>query len=182
MDIHFIPVCYNEGQADLSPLLVDGYGVMGDKIITRTDEDGYLEIDLFRNAEVSALVQGFGHSRRVVRVPDASSVSLLNLLFPVVSEVSFGMASLPLGVGVYVDVTLTIRSSDGQTLNPLDRDVVFSSSDTSVATVQLLSDGLLRVMGVAVGTTTIVASRSDTSIVTFPEQPVSYTPLTVVVS
>lgn len=182
LDVHFIPFCYNEDQPDLNPLVVDGRGVMGDKIITRTDADGYLEIDLYRNAEVSALVQGFAHSRRVVRVPDASSVSLLDLLFPVVSEVTFGTNPLALTEGNYSDVALTIKSSDGQTLDPLDGDVTFTSSDVSVVTVQLQDDGTLRVMGAGTGSTTIVAERSDTSIVTFPDQPVTYTPLDVTVT
>lgn len=182
LDIHFIPVCYNEDQPDLNPLVVDGYGVMGDKIITRTDADGYLEIDLFRNAEVSALVQGFAHSRRVIKVPDVSSVSLLDLLFPVVAEITFGTNPVAVAVSAFVDVALTIKASDGQTLDPLDRDVVFTSSDVGVAAVQLQGDGTLRVMGVAAGTTTIEAARSDTSIVTFPAQPVTYTALDVTVA
>jgi hypothetical protein len=182
MDIHFIPVCYNEDQADLSPLVVDGIGVMGDKIITRTDADGYVEIDLYRVAEVSALVQGFAHSRRVIKVPDASSVSLLDLLFPVVSEITFVPNPLSVAVSAYSDVVLTIMSSDGQTLDPLDRDVVFTSSDVGVATVQLQEDGTLRIMGVASGATTIEATRSDTSIVTFPDQPVTYTALAITVT
>lgn len=181
MDVHFIPLCYNEDQPDLNPLVVDGIGVMGDKIITRTDSDGYLEIDLFRNAEVSALVQGFAHSRRVIRVPDASSVSLLNLLFPVVSEIIFGTNPVAVAVSAFVDVTLIIKASDGQILDPLDRDVVFASSDVGVATVQLQADGTLRVMGVAAGTVTVEAARSDTSIVTFPDQPVTYIALDVTV-
>lgn len=182
LDVHFTPFCYNEDQSDLNPLIVDGRGVVGDKVITRTDADGYLEIDLYRSAEVSALVQGFSHSRRVIRVPDAASASLLDLLFPVVSEIDFGTDPLALTEGSYADVVLTIKSSDGQILDPLDGDVVFTSSDVSVATIQLQADGTLRVMGVGAGSTTIVAKRSDTSIVTFPGQPVAYTPLGVTVT
>lgn len=183
LDIHFIPVCYNEDQSDFFPLIVDGYAVMGDKILTRTDEDGYLEVDLFRTAEVSALVQGLEHSRRIIKVPDSASVSLINLLFPVVTEVTFGTNPVTIAVDAYVDIVLTILSSDGQTLDATDLDVTFTSSDTGVATVQLQTDtGLLRVMGVASGATTITAARADDTIVTLPEEPVTYTPLVVTVT
>lgn len=183
VDIHFVPVCYNEGQADFAPLIVDGLGVMGDKIITRTDEDGYLEIDLYRTAEISALVQGLEHSRRVIKVPDTASISLIDLLFPVVTSIAFAPDPVTVATGATVDVVLTILASDGQELDPTDQDVVFTSSDVGVASIQIQSDtGALRIMGVAAGATTIVAERADDTIVTIPEEPVTYAPLAVTVT
>jgi len=182
LEIVFIAICYNEEQADWCPLIVDGNGVLGNKIYTRSDARGYLSIDLFRTGEYAAMVQGLEHSRRVLKVPDQPSMNLMDLLFPVVHEVSFSPDPLGLSVGSYVDVDLTIISSDGQTLNASDQDVSFASSNTAIAITQLLVNNKLRVMGAGAGSTTIVATRSDMSIVTIPAEPVHYTPLVVTVS
>jgi hypothetical protein len=183
VDLHFTPVCYNEDQPPLYPMIVDGLAVVSDKIFVRTDENGYLVIDLYREAELNVLVQGLEHSRRAVKVPDASSVNLIDLLFPVVTEIAFSPDPLSVASSSYTDVTLTIRSTDGQTLDPVNEDVIFTSEDEGVATIELIIEtGKLRVMGIAAGSTTITAVRSDTSIVTFPEEPVTYTPLAVTVT
>lgn len=183
VDLHITPVCYNDGQAPFYPMLVDGRVIMSDKLFVRTDADGYIEVDLYRTSELNVLVQGLEHSRRAVKVPDAASVNLIDLLFPVVSEITFTPDPLTLPNSTYEDVTLSIIASDGQVLDPTNRDVTFASSDETIATVELQVDtGLLRVMGIAAGSTTITATRSDTSIVTIPEEPVTYAPLAVTVT
>lgn len=182
MDVHFIAICLNESQPPMTPMIIDGNAVMSDKIITRTDENGYLQIDLYRTGHYSALVQGFEHSRRVIVVPDSPSVNLIDLLFPVVSEITFDPDPVTLSLNSFVDVTLTIKSSDGQTLDSTGQDVTFASSDPSVATIQLLDTGELRIFGYGAGQTYVTATRSDTSIVSIPEQPVTYSPLSVTVS
>jgi hypothetical protein len=182
LEIVFIAICYNEDQADWNPLIVDGNGVLGNEIYTRTDTRGYISIDLFRTGEYAATVQGLEHSRRVLKVPDQPSMNLIDLLFPVVHEVVFDPDPLALSSGSYVDVDLSITASDGQELDASDQDLTFSSSNTAIATTQLLVNNKLRVMGVGVGSTTIVATRTDQSIVTIPSEPVHYTPLAVTVS
>lgn len=183
VDLHVTPVCYNDDQPPFYPMIVDGKAIMSDKLFARTDADGYLEIDLFRTSELNILVQGLEHSRRAVKVPDAPSVNLIDLLFPVVSSIGFTPDPLSLAESTYEDITLSIISSDGQVLDPTNRDVTFSSSDETVATIELQVDtGLLRVMGISPGSTTITATRSDTSIVTIPEEPVTYAPLVVTVT
>lgn len=182
VDIHFSALCFNESQPPLTPMIVDGIAIMSDKIIARTDSNGYLEIDLYRGGHYSALVQSFEHTRVAIQIPDLPSANIVDVLFPVVEEISFSPDPLTVAVDAYVDVDLTIVSSDGRTLDPLDRDVTFTSSDTGVASIQLTDEGKLRVYGVNAGTTTITASRADTSIVSIPTQPEVYTPLSVTVS
>lgn len=181
LDIHFIAVCYNEDQPDWNPMIVDGKGILSQKIYTRSDSRGYIEIDLYRTGEYSALVQGLEHSRRIIKVPDAPSVNLIELLFPVVSEVTFGTNPITVPNGTTVDVDLTILATDGQTLDASGGDVTFSSLDTSIAVPQILEGNILRVSGIGLGSTQILATRADSSIVTIPEQPVSYSPLDVTV-
>lgn len=182
LDIHFIAVCYNEDQPDWNPMIVDGKGVLSQKIYTRSDSRGYIEIDLYRTGEYSALVQGLEHSRRVIRVPDAPQVNLIELLFPVVTEVTFGTNPITIPNGTTVDMPLTILATDGQALDASEGDVTFSSLNTSIAVPQVLAGNILRVSGIGVGTTQITATRADSSIVTIPEQPITYLPLDVTVT
>ena len=181
LDVHFIAVCYNENQPDWFPMIVDGKGVLSTKIYARTDERGYLQVDLYRTGEYAALVEGLEHSRRTIKVPDVPQVNIVDLLFPVVSEVTFATNPITVASGSYVDVDLTILATDGQELDGLDRDVTFASSDYGVASAQVLAGNILRVSGIGAGTTQITAIRADTSIVTIPEEPVTYTPLDVTV-
>jgi len=181
-NLHFSPLCLNLEQSDLSPLIVDDRLVAGRKVYVRTDEDGFCQIDLFRTGEYLVLVEEFEHSRRTIKVPDQASINLIHLLFPVVSEITFGTAPVTVAAGSYVDVAMTVKSTDGQTLDISDRDVTFASSDYAVASAQTMSGNILRVVGVAPGSTTITAERADTTIVTIPAQPLTYTPLNVVVT
>jgi hypothetical protein len=98
LDINFIAVCYNEDQSMWTPTIVDGYAVMSDKISVRTDSGGYVQIDLYRTGHYSALIQNLEHARRVLVVPDSSSINLIDLLFPVVSTVTFSPVSVTLDV------------------------------------------------------------------------------------
>lgn len=182
LDIHFIGSCFNEGQDPYAPLLVDDNVVLqGGRIIARTDSDGYLEIDLYRGGEYSAMIQGQETMLRKLLIPDASSVNLGHLLFPVVTSVTFSPDPLTLSVNDYVDVDVTILATNGQTLDLAGGDMTFSSEDTAVATVQVV-DGKLRVFGVAVGSTQIAGVRSNTSIRTVPDEPQTYAPLAVTVT
>jgi hypothetical protein len=179
MDIHFIHRCPYD---NLRPIIVDGKGVLGQKVYGRTDSNGYMEIELFRTGEYSATVQGFEDINRYVIVPDASSENLVDLLFPIVESLTFSTSPLSLTVGQYEDLTLTITASNGVVLDPMDGDVTFTCSDTSVASIQLLSTGLLRVLAVSAGAATITAERVDTSIKVIPDEDISYTPLAVTVT
>ncbi|MHA2334290.1 MAG: Ig-like domain-containing protein [Candidatus Hodarchaeales archaeon] len=182
LDINFIAVCYNEDQSMWTPTIVDGYAVMSDKISVRTDSGGYVQIDLYRTGHYSALIQNLEHARRVLVVPDSSSINLIDLLFPVVSTVTFSPVSVTLDVNDTIDVDVTILASDTQVLDLLDGDITLSSSDTSVATIQTLDDNKLRIFGVSAGTAEITVVRTDSSIASIPEQPATYTPLPVTVS
>lgn len=181
ISLHLSPASWSSDETCRDPLIVDDRGVVGGKLLLRSDADGLILTDLFRDAEYWAVLEGFMDSPRHVTVPDLSSVNLMHLLFPVVHEVGFSPDPVAVMAGAYVDVTLTIRSTDGRDLDPDDLDVRFASDDEAVATAGVV-DGALRVTGVGVGSTTITATRVDLSIVTVPEEPTLYTPLAVTVS
>jgi hypothetical protein len=160
LSIRFMNISY--------PLIVDGYGVLGGNQWGQTDADGYFELDLYRNAQLRVQVEGFEDYVREVTVPDAASCNLVGLLFPVVASVTYGTVPATTTSGSYVDVDVVITDSVGVELDPSEHDVIFLSDDINVA-VASISDGKLRVNGVAAGTTTITAIRSDTTIVIVPE-------------
>lgn len=181
LEMHFIALCLNDGQSPWNPLIVDGKGVLSTKIYAKTDSRGYMEIDLFRTGIYQVLVQGIETSNRVVKVPDAPGVNIVDLLFPVVEEVTFETNPLTVPLSTYVDLDVTVIATDGQELLLSGSDVIFESQNLGVAVVQIV-DNKLRVMGSGVGTTTVTARRADTSTVTIPTQPVTYIPLSVTVS
>jgi hypothetical protein len=108
-------------------------------------------------------------------------VNIVDLLFPVVEEVTFETNPLTVPLSTYVDLDVTVIATDGQELLLSGSDVIFESQNLGVAVVQIV-DNKLRVMGSGVGTTTVTARRADTSTVTIPTQPVTYIPLSVTVS
>lgn len=151
-----------------SPLIVDGDGVIGDKVWGRTDDDGYFEVELYRDGEYRAHVEGYDIQLRVIVVPDASSVNLPDLLFPVVVSAVYDPDPIEVVVDAYVDVEVTYTDSTGIERTDLDvGDIIFTIDDETVASGRIV-DGLLRITGVASGSTTIIAERTDDSILKLP--------------
>jgi len=181
LEMHFIAPCFNTNQPPWNPLIVDEKAVLSTKIYAKTDSRGYMEIDLFRTGLYQVMVRGIETSNRLVTVPDAPSVNLVDLLFPVVGEVTFSSNPVAVPLNDYVDLDVTVVATDGQVLVLSNNDVIFESQNLGVAIVQIV-ENKLRVMGSGVGSTTITARRADTSTVTIPTEPVIYTPLSVTVS
>jgi hypothetical protein len=182
LDLHFIGLCQNQDQPPMTPMIVDGDAVLqGGELVLRTDRNGYVVLDLYRTGTYGVLIQGFETDLRSILVPDAPSVNLVHLLFPVVSSVTFSPDPLNINVDDVTDVDVTVLATNGQTLDIDDGDVIFTSSDRSVVTVEVL-DSKLRVVGVGAGTAEITAMRADESIVILPDEPATYAPLAVTVS
>ena len=164
------------------PAIVDGDSVMWGSIHTRTDEDGYLEIDLYRGGEYSVLVETLDDCPRDVVVPDASSENLVELLFPVVDQVVFAPTSVTLAVGETADVVPTVTASDQRVLDgAASNDVEYAVLDTDVATVSVQSDKIV-ITAVAAGMTQLDVGRLDESIVVIPDSGITYTALPITVS
>jgi len=164
------------------PAIVDGDSVMWGTINTRTDEDGYLEIDLFREGHYSVIVETLEPCPRDVLVPDASSENLVELLFPVVDSVTFDPTTVSLAVGEDQDVITTVVASDQRVLEgAASNDVVYTIDDPTIASVAVSSDGVI-IRGLAAGSTQLDVSRRDESIVVIPDTGITYTPLPITVS
>lgn len=183
LDIHILSECMNNGQIPYQPLVVDGDAVLqGGVLIGRTDEVGKFQVDLYRGGAYGFLLQGHESQQRGVYVPDQTSANLIYLLFPFVTSIVFDPSPLALSVGLYQDVTVTATASDKRVLDLRDGDVTFSSDDETVATVQVVDEFLLRVSARAVGTAQVIAERADQSVSVLPDEPSTYSPLSITVS
>jgi hypothetical protein len=175
---------------DFKPAIVDGYGVLGSKVQIRTDDDGYVEVDLYRGGEYRAMVQSLQAAEedttgaivfdRELVVPDQASVSIIDLLFPVVDEVTWSPVSL--AVGESVDLIPVVIGSDARTLEGTAcEDVLYEMADTDVATVSALADRLV-ITGVSSGSTELMATRRDQTVVFIPDAGITGSPLAITVT
>ncbi len=167
VDIHWVP-CFN-------PLVVDDIGVLGERVATRTDSTGYIQVDLYRDGYYQATVESHESVQRLVLVPDRSSVNVNHLLFPIVVSAAFSPAG-PFAVAVddTLVVTPTITASDFRVLDGAGTDdVIYSTDDSDIATVAVNSDGTLTITGISAGSTNLTVARADQSIVYIPDPGIS---------
>jgi hypothetical protein len=161
------------------PFLLDGAAVTGEPSTLRTDANGYGAIDLVRGAVCTAALETWENHLRTIRVPDAPSCNLPDLLFPVVDHITLLVPSLR--VGEEVTLTPTVLDSNGVPLPGTGlQDVLWSILDPAIASLEAgISTLVLR--GLARGTTAIQAQRRDQSIVRIPATPIQGVPASVVV-
>jgi len=153
-------------------LLRDKYVMKG--ITAVTDKNGYAEFDLIRCAYFDVTVSGASDMVRHISVPDAPSCNLPDLLFPKIAKVILDPVSLGISVGSEADFTPTVQTTDGRILpGTAQDDVQWSIADTGIAVISALTDTLLKVKGIAAGTTSIIAKRRDETVVAYPIQSVT---------
>lgn len=175
VDVHFI--------AKFRPLLLDGDAVLSERVIGRTDANGFMQLNLIRNGQYDVLIEGMSNITRTIYVPDEGSVNLPDLLFPVVSSVSFTPAG-PYAMSLEDELVLvpTVRVSDGRVLPGVGYDdVAWASSDSSVVALSVSASTLV-LRAVSPGTAQINLTKFDTSIVRYPDPGVEGVPFTVTVT
>lgn len=160
------------------PAVAGGDAIMGERLSLRTDEDGYAQVDLYRNGCYSAWVQSIQAAGadpagaiafpREIEVPDQSSISLIELLFPIVDTVVYTPDPVSVAEDDSVDVDVVVTATDKRVLTgPAGDDVLYEIDDTEVATVSVQEDKLV-IFGHKAGTATLTATRKDQTIVKFP--------------
>lgn len=178
---------------DFFPSVVDGNAIMSSEIQGQTDQDGYLELDLYRNGIYTAWVPGVeaeedteGTSAitfpRSVHVPDQNAANLPDLLFPVVVSVDFGVPSVTIDRLQSTQLSPVVMASDGRTLiGAAQDDVLYTVDDPNIAGVSV---GAVQVtlVGVNPGTTLLRAVRRDLSVVKIPAAAITGQPIRVTVS
>lgn len=175
IDMHFM------GQFD--PILLEGAAVLSERRTTRTTQAGFACIDLIRCARYHVILQGSEDQPRCVEVPDAPSVNLPDLLFPVIDSVAFA-EEVPgeMTVGETVVLTPTVIGSNlVPRVGTATADVVWSSSNEQVLAIAVTSE-TITLTARAAGTAQVTAARLDASIVRIPNTPISGVPLSITVS
>jgi len=167
VDIQFTP--------KFKPVVLEGSAVVTPKLSVRTDRMGFVELDLIRFGEYDVVVQGMEDIYQTIWVPDSPWVNLPDLILPVVDTVDFAPAGpFALTMGTDLIVTPTVRSSD---FNVLDgaalNDVLWASSDPEVALVQASQTSLL-LRPLTPGSCSITATRKNTSIIRYPDVPITF--------
>lgn len=171
VDIHFITRWH--------PILLDGAGVLTERVTVRTDKNGWVQVALIRHGEFDVLAEGFEDIRRTVAIPDASSCNLPDLLFEVVDSIVIAPTPIQVRPGNTVDVYPEVYTSIGRKLcGTAKGEVVWKIENQDVASMTVQWDRLT-IYGYARGTTTLLATRGDKSIVRIPNTPLPGTPILV---
>lgn len=174
LDLHFYP--------EFSPILLEGSGVVPRKVAIRSDANGYAQIDLIRGGCYRVTIEGMEHEERFVRVPDLGSCNLPDMLFAVVSRVTFDPEGpYSISVGDELEVTPTVYDSAGATLTGTGQnDVNWSSSNLDVLSISV-GQTKLTLRGVAAGSAELRAERQDLSIIRIPSVAISGQPISITV-
>jgi hypothetical protein len=175
LDMHFI--------AKFDPILLDGAAVLGERAAVRTDDRGFVAIPLIKYGQYDVTLQGMENVQRSVSVPNAASVNLPDLLFPVIKGVAFeGEGPIALAAGETLDLPARVFTTDLRELAELGSDVQWSVSDSTVLAFELLPGSILRIRGLRPGSCEVRGVRADTTTIRIPNTPIEGLPLQVVVS
>lgn len=170
--------------AKFDPILFQGDAMLTERLKDKTDPRGFVQFDLVRFAQYEVTVEGFEDQVRIITVPDAPSVNLPDLLFPVVSSIDFDPPGpWSIGIGAMNDrqVTPTVRTSDGRVLPGVAlQDVLWMTSDPNSAVV-LAGGDKLTLRGFVPGTFQLLALRADSSIIRIPNVGITGVPVDITV-
>jgi hypothetical protein len=174
IEIHFI--------AKFDPLLLEGAAILTERKLARTNAQGYLEIDLIRFGRYDVTIQGMDDLYRSIELPDAASTNLPDLLFPVISQVTFDITTPSLAVNTPLEIQPTVYATDGRSAQTTQtEDLMWSIDDPSICSLGVTADKLV-LFGNAAGTTQIRATRLNNSIIRIPNLDVVGSPLLVTVT
>lgn len=161
LDIHII--------TKFHPILLDGAGVLTERVSVRTDANGWVQVPLIRFGQYDVLLEGYEDVTREICVPDRASANLPDLIFEVVDSVVITPQPIVLRKGQTLQVFPEVYTSIGRRLPGTARErVSWKVEDTSIAGVTVSWDRLT-FYGQAKGTTLLTARRGDRSIVRIPE-------------
>lgn len=162
-EIHFIH--------RFSPLVIDGTLSLGERVTCRTDKDGYVQVDLWRNGQYRAIVEGHENVGRFIYVPDLTAANISYVLFPRVEEVVFDPPGpWSVAVGDSIEVMVEVRLTSGYVIAgtaPEDVDYTLPAGDPSVA-LQVLDDRIV-LRGAVSGAPTLTLTRADATLIYVPD-------------
>lgn len=174
VDMHFIQ--------KFDPLLLDGAAVVPERVAARTDAKGYVEVPLIRFGYYDVTLEGMEDYQRCVNVPDKPFVNIGDLLFPVVTAVSFEEEG-PYTVQVGNSLTLHphVFTSDLRELSDITSDLLWSTSNSMSVGISPEASSIT-LTAVTAGTYTLTATRRDQTIIRIPNTPVQGVPIQITVT
>jgi hypothetical protein len=169
LTLHFIPT--------FDPVLLEGAGMLAERISVRTNNEGRASVNLVRFAKYDVTVEGIEDTLRQVIVPDAAAVNLPDLLFPVVRGVSFDtVLPIEISVGTTVEITAHVFTTDLRELDQLGSDVLWSLSNPDLVNFEVRQHTIW-LQGIRPGSSQLLAERKDKTIVRIPNTPIIGVPL-----
>jgi len=168
--------------------IVSGRPITASKVISRSDEYGYAEVELIQGAFYEVVVEGLDDQVFVCQVPEAASARLVDFIWPYPARVDLSSDAVSVAVSAEEEITATLVLSSGVEMpTPDDAPsgaVGFSlqalSSDEDIATVDL-SGTTLTITGVASGSCSVTFTASGTYEERFPELSISLGSVSVTV-
>lgn len=153
-------------------LVLENASVTTERITVKTNAEGWVQVPLLRFGKYDVLIEGYADVTRQIAVPDASSVSLPNLVFEMVSSITLDLqAPLRVTQGQTLEVRPTVRTTIGRILDgTAQQDVNWGVVNEDVASLTVQWDRLI-LYGNTTGTTTLTAARLQ-SIVRIPDSPI----------
>jgi len=175
LDMHFYP--------EFSPIVLEGSAVTPRKMLLRTDDKGYAQIDLIRGGCYRVTIEGLEQEERYIRVPDLSSANLPDVLYAVVDRITFDPAGpWTLAAGAELEITPTVYDSGGAVLHGTGQgDVDWTVSNTDLANVST-GEFKLTLRAVAAGSVELKATRRDQSIIRIPDEPIEGQPVALTIT
>lgn len=172
LDMHIVP--------EFAPILLEDAAVVPRKVIIRTDENGYAQIDLIRGGCYQVTIEGQETQERYIRVPDLSSANLPNVLYPVVARVVFDPPGpWEVTTGTELEITPTVYDSAGAELTGTGQnDVNWTSSNTSVVGLTVKETTIV-LRALETGSAEVRLERKDQSIIRIPSTPIVGQPVQV---
>lgn len=166
-----------------TPMLVDGAAILPDKVVTKTNEKGWAFVPLLRGGIYHVVIEGAEDTVRTVYVPDARSWSLPDLLYPRIDRVVFtpSISAVTMRVGEQMTTGAEVYASDGRKLASTTDDANWRVSDSSVLSMEVLSDRVV-FRALKVGVAVVSVLRTDSSVPSLPAVAVGNTPVTVTVT
>lgn len=144
------------------PKVVDGNIISAEVLATKTDADGFVEVDLIRGAQYYITFSGEDDVVWNILVPDRASVNLIELIHPQPLLLTWDSTEAPgNAVSVQVGETKVIHfkltySDFEETGVGSSKWITFNNGDDSIMSVGY-SDGTVSVEGVAVGVANVMA-------------------------
>ncbi len=175
VDIHFIH--------RFNPLIVGEELVLGERVVHRTDANGYFQVDLWRKGCYRAIIQSHENAGRDIYVPDAAAANVNYVLFPRVYSVTYNpVPPFSLAVGQELVVLVETTLTSGYVIQgTAPEDVLYSLPVGDItASLQVLNDRIL-IRGATPGTTSIALARVDQSLAYDPNDPIIGTGATLTV-